>query len=123
MTLPLRPLSHLTSLRITVMDDFMAKDPLSNAPLNTPSFTFGSEAANLEYSILTAILGPSSESNPISDSHSSASPPPVHPYSTSSSEYAASWTGAPGNSLLHSEPNGFHHSPLLVGGIYIIFKR
>ncbi|KAI0281019.1 hypothetical protein BGY98DRAFT_1106620 [Russula aff. rugulosa BPL654] len=96
-----------------VMDGFAVKDPLSNAPLNTPSFTYGSEAANLEYSILTAILGPSAESNSISDSHSSVSPPPVHPYSTSSSEYAASWTGAPGNSLLHSEPNGFLPSPML----------
>ena len=100
----------------------MAKDPLSNPPLNTPSFTFGSEAANLEYSVLTAILGPSSECNPISDSHSSASPPPAHLFSTSSSDYSASWTGAPGNSLLPSEPNGFIPSPLLtVGGIQTIF--
>jgi hypothetical protein len=106
------------------MDGFAVKDPLSNAPLNTPSFTYGSEAANLEYSILTAILGPSAESNSISDSHSSVSPPPVHPYSTSSSEYAASWTGAPGNSLLHSEPNGFLPSPMLtVGGIQTIFEN
>jgi hypothetical protein len=103
------------------MDGFTAKDPLFNAPLNTPSFAYGSEAANLEYSILTAILGPSPENNPISDSHSSASPPPVHPFSTSSSEYAASWTSAPGNSLLHSEI-GFHPSPLLtVGGIQTTF--
>ena len=96
------------------MNGFTAKDPLCN----TASFTFGSEAANLEYSILTAILGnPSPES---SDSHSSASPPPsLHHFSTPPSEYAASWTSAPGNnSLLHSEPNGFIPSPLVtVGGI------
>ncbi|KAF8499716.1 hypothetical protein F5888DRAFT_1898560 [Russula emetica] len=101
-----------------VMDGFTAKNSLSNTPLITPSFTFGSEAANLEYSILTAILGnPSPESNPTSDSHSSASPPPsVHPFSTSSSEYLASWTGAPGNSLLPSEPNGYLPSPLVTPG-------
>jgi hypothetical protein len=107
------------------MDGFTAKDPLSNTPLNTPSFTFGSEAANLEYSILTAILGNASpESNLTSDSNSSASPPPsVHPFSTSS-EYPASWTGAPGNSLLPSEPNGFLPPPLIttVGGIQTIFE-
>jgi hypothetical protein len=101
------------------MNGFTAKDPLCN----TASFTFGSEAANLEYSILTAILGdPSSEGNPTSDSHSSASPPPsVHHFSTPPSEYPASWTSAPGNSLLHSEPNGFFPSPLVtVSGIQII---
>jgi hypothetical protein len=107
------------------MDGFTAKDPLSNTPLNTPSFTFGSEAANLEYSILTAILGdPSRESNPTSDSHSSASPPPsVHHFSACPSEYSASWTSAPGNSLLPSEPNGFLPSPLVtVSDIQTIFE-
>jgi hypothetical protein len=107
------------------MDGFTAKDPLSNTPLNTPSFTFGSEAANLEYSILTAILGdPSPESNPTSDSHSSASPPPsVHHFSACPSEYSASWTSAPGNSLLPSEPNGFLPSSLVtVSDIQTIFE-
>src|SRR6267154_2840813 len=106
------------------MNGFTAKDALSNTPLNMPSFTFGSEAANLEYSILTAILGnPSPESNPTTDSHSSASPPPSvhHPFTTS--EYSAPWTSAPGNSLLPSEPNGFFSSPLVtVGGIQTIFE-
>ena len=108
------------------MNDFIPNDPLSNTPLNTPCFTFGSEAANLEYSILTAILGnPSPESNTTSDSHSSASPPPSvhHPFSTSLSEYAAPWTGAPGNSLLPSEPNGFLPSSLVtVGEIQTVFE-
>lgn len=100
-----------------VMNGFTAKDPLSNTSLNTPSFTFGSEAANLKYSILNAILGdPSPESHPSSDSHSSASPPPAHHHFSTSSEYAASWTGAPGNSLVASEPDGFFPSPLIPTG-------
>lgn len=117
-------ISRLTSL-CTVMDRFNAKDPLSNTPLNASSFTFGSEAANLEHSILTAILGnPSPESNQTFDSRSSASPQPsVNPSSASSSEYPASWTGAPGNSLLPSEPNGFLPSPFVtVGTIQTIFE-
>src|SRR6266436_1416926 len=108
------------------MDGFAAKGPLSNTSLNTPSFTFGSEAANLEYSILTAILGnPSPESNPSSDPHSSATPPPsVHTFSTSSSEYPPSWTGAPGNPLPSFEPNGFLPSPFVtVSGIQTILQN
>ena len=107
------------------MNGFTAKDPLSDTPLITPSFAYGSEAANLEYSILTAILGdPSPESNLTSDSHSSASPPPsVHPFSSSSPEYPSPWISAPGNSLLPSELNGYLSSPLVtVGGIQSIFE-
>jgi hypothetical protein len=45
-------------------ESFSPSDPLFNVPFD-PSFSFGSEAANLEYSILSAILGnPSPESQP-----------------------------------------------------------
>ncbi len=109
------------------MDGSTAKDkgPLFNTSLNTPSFTFGSEAANLEYSILTAILGNSSpEGNAPSDHHSSSTPPlSVHSFSTSSSEYPASWTGVPSNSLLPSDPDGLLLSPFVtVGGIQTVFE-
>ncbi|KAK2464242.1 hypothetical protein APHAL10511_003699 [Amanita phalloides] len=61
-------------------DPFSQNDPLLNNSFD-PTFSFGSEVAGLEYSILSAILG-----NP-SPPASETSPPPQHqPYSNWSSE-------------------------------------
>ncbi|KAH7929833.1 hypothetical protein BV22DRAFT_1029012 [Leucogyrophana mollusca] len=54
-------------------EPFQANDPLFNVTFD-PNFTFGSEAANLEYSILSAILG--NPSPP--DSGTAPSPPQPH---------------------------------------------
>ncbi|KAJ3567582.1 hypothetical protein NP233_g6277 [Leucocoprinus birnbaumii] len=74
-------------------ESFAQADPLLGAPFD-PNFTFGSEAANLEYSILSAILG-----NP-SPSDSSTSPPPPPPPSYTS------WSST-------SDPIDFSTSPRL----------
>ena len=97
----------------SVVDNFSPTDPLFNPAFDTPPFPFGSEAANLEYSILSAILGnPPPEGNPPSDSHPSSTPPPsTVPFVAPSSEYATSWSGAPNGSLLPSEPSTFLTSP------------
>ncbi|KAI9456508.1 hypothetical protein BJY52DRAFT_1275841 [Lactarius psammicola] len=97
----------------SVVDSFSPTDPLFNPAFDAPSFPFGSEAANLEYSILSAILGnPSPEGNPPSDSHSSSTPPPsTHRFTAPSSEYATSWSGGANGSLLPSEPSSFLTSP------------
>ncbi|KAJ8469162.1 hypothetical protein ONZ45_g16984 [Pleurotus djamor] len=63
-------------------DSFQQTDPMFNVPFD-PNFPFGSEAANLEYSILSAILG-----NP-SPPESGSSPPATQPPSTAS---FSSWT-------------------------------
>ncbi|KAI0040010.1 hypothetical protein FA95DRAFT_1503447 [Auriscalpium vulgare] len=72
---------------------FSPDDPMFNVPFD-PSFPFGSEAANLEYSILSAILG-----NPSPESHSSNSPPPsAHPFSTTAShDFSSALEMAPKN--------------------------
>lgn len=98
-----------------IIDGFTPKDPLFNTSLNVPTFSFGSEGANLEYSILSAILGNTSpEGNPPSDPQSSTTASPsLHSFSPPSSEYPTSWSGGPGNSLMASEPNGFFPSPFV----------
>ncbi|KAI0063620.1 hypothetical protein BV25DRAFT_1801796 [Artomyces pyxidatus] len=56
-------------------DAFSPHDPLFNVPFD-PAFPFGSEAANLEYSILSAILGnttPDSTNTPPPSAHASDS--------------------------------------------------
>ncbi|KAH9058824.1 hypothetical protein EDB87DRAFT_844575 [Lactarius vividus] len=96
----------------SVVDSFSPTDPLFNPAFDAPPFPFGSEAANLEYSILSAILGnPSPEGNPPSDSHSSSTPPPTTLPFTAPSEYATPWSGGPNSSLLPSEPSNFLTSP------------
>ncbi|KAH8995714.1 hypothetical protein EDB92DRAFT_1943201 [Lactarius akahatsu] len=96
----------------SVVDSFSPTDPLFNPAFDAPPFPFGSEAANLEYSILSAILGnPSPEGNPPSDSHSSSTPPPSTLPFTAPSEYATSWSSGPNGSLLPSEPSNFLTSP------------
>ncbi|KZV63664.1 hypothetical protein PENSPDRAFT_201697 [Peniophora sp. CONT] len=57
---------------------FPSSDPLFSSSLSfDPTFSFGSEAANLEYSILSAILGkPSPESQPEASTNSPASAAP-----------------------------------------------
>ncbi|KAI0268780.1 hypothetical protein BC834DRAFT_653237 [Gloeopeniophorella convolvens] len=94
------------------IDNFSPTDPLFNPAFDT-SFPFGSEAANLEYSILSAILGnPSPEGN-ASESQSSSTPPPqsAHPFAAPASEYATSWSGGPNGSLLPTESSNFLSSP------------
>ncbi|KAF9454047.1 transcription activator of gluconeogenesis ERT1 [Macrolepiota fuliginosa MF-IS2] len=59
-------------------ETFAQPDSLLGAPFD-PNFSFGSEAANLEYSILSAILG-----NPSPSDSSASSPPPPPPPSYSS---------------------------------------
>ncbi|KAI0315956.1 hypothetical protein OF83DRAFT_1061189 [Amylostereum chailletii] len=71
-------------------DPFSPSDPLFNTTFD-PAFAFGSEAANLEYSILSAILG-----NPSPDSHDANSPPSTTPTLTSAQqqqaqEFASAW--------------------------------
>ncbi|VDB89228.1 unnamed protein product [Peniophora sp. CBMAI 1063] len=70
---PPPPISATTST-----DPFPSSDPLFSSSLSfDPTFSFGSEAANLEYSILSAILGkPSPESQPEASTNSPASAPP-----------------------------------------------
>ena len=75
----------------TTAESFAQADSLMGASFD-PNFTFGSEAANLEYSILSAILG-----NP-SPSDTSTSPPPPPPASYTS------WSSA-------SDPLDFSTSP------------
>ncbi|KAH9040147.1 hypothetical protein EDB85DRAFT_1859174 [Lactarius pseudohatsudake] len=95
----------------SVVDSFSPTDPLFNPAFDAPPFPFGSEAANLEYSILSAILGNPSEGNPPSDPHSSSTPPPTTLPFTAPSEYATPWSGGPSGSLLPSEPSNFLTSP------------
>ena len=98
-----------------VVDSFSPTNPLFNPTFDAPSFPFGSEAANLEYSILSAILGnPPPEGNPPLDPHPSSTPPPsVHPFTAPPSEYATSWSGVPNDSLLPAEPSPFLTSPFM----------
>ncbi|KAL4080242.1 hypothetical protein V8B97DRAFT_1864305 [Scleroderma yunnanense] len=73
-------------------EPFPATDPLFNLSFD-PNFTFGSEAANLEYSILSAILG--NPSPPDSASAPSPSQPPIPPVLQTSA-----WSPEP----LHTQP-------------------
>lgn len=79
-------------------EPFPSNDPLFNVPFD-PNFTFGSEAANLEYSILSAILG--NPSPP--DSASGAAPSPSQPQLQSTLSNSA-WSPEP----LHTQP---HYQP------------
>lgn len=107
------------------MDGFTPTDTLFNTSFDAPSFSFGSEAANLEYSILSAILGNPSEGNLPLDSHSSTTPSPsAHPFSVPPSDYATSWSGDPNpSSLLPSEAANFLASPFVaVRSVLTVFK-
>ncbi|KAF8839472.1 hypothetical protein BDN67DRAFT_905456 [Paxillus ammoniavirescens] len=73
-------------------EPFSTNDPLFNVTFD-PNFTFGSEAANLEYSILSAILG--NPSPP--DSASAAAPSPQQPQNLPNS----AWSPEP----LHAQPH------------------
>ncbi|EIM81151.1 uncharacterized protein STEHIDRAFT_134790 [Stereum hirsutum FP-91666 SS1] len=74
------------------LEPFPPNDPLFNVPYD-PSFPFGSEAANLEYSILSAILGNPSPG----ESHSTSTPPPTLPPS-GSNPFAAEYGWGPNDS-------------------------
>ncbi|KAG9316248.1 hypothetical protein JVU11DRAFT_2275 [Chiua virens] len=80
---------------IPTSEPFPANDPLFNVSFD-PNFAFGSEAANLEYSILSAILG--NPSPP--DSASTTAPSPSQPQLPSSVPNSA-WSPEP----LHAQPH------------------
>ena len=88
---------HFISPR-SAAEPFSTNDPLFNVPFD-PNFAFGSEAANLEYSILSAILG--NPSPP--DSASAAAPSPSQPQLQPSVPNSA-WSPEP----LHAQP---HYPP------------
>ncbi|THH15134.1 hypothetical protein EW146_g5291 [Bondarzewia mesenterica] len=89
---------------IPTSEPFPPNDPLFNVPFDQ-SFPFGSEAANLEYSILSAILG-----NPSPESQSTTSPPPNQSFTQ---DYSSSWTSDAMNPgpPLSGNSNGFVTSP------------
>jgi hypothetical protein len=108
----------------TVIETFPPTDTLFNPSFDASPFPFGSEAANLEYSILSAILGnPSPEGNPPSDSHPPSPPPSALSFSAPP-EYATSWSGHPsGGPLQSSEPSNFLASPFIgVRGTSTMFE-
>lgn len=94
------PKSPLRSphMSTSAAEPFPANDPLFNVSFD-PNFTFGSEAANLEYSILSAILG--NPSPP--DSASGAAPSPSQPQLQSTLPNST-WSPEP----LHAQP---HYQP------------
>jgi hypothetical protein len=75
-------------------------DPLFNA--FDPNFTFGSEAANLEYSILSAILG-----NPSPSDSGGAAPSPSQPQQASQPLSNSAWSPEP----LHAQPQYIQGPP------------
>ena len=85
-------------MSISPAEPFPANDPLFNVSFD-PNFAFGSEAANLEYSILSAILG--NPSPP--DSASAAASSPSQPQLQSTVPNSA-WSPEP----LHVQP---HYQP------------
>ncbi|KAF5322825.1 hypothetical protein D9619_002031 [Psilocybe cf. subviscida] len=79
---------------IPIADSFPQGESLLSVPFDPTTYTFGSEAANLEYSILSAILG-----NPSPESASTPPPPPQQV--------------PPGYSAWPSDPIDFVASPRL----------
>ncbi|TFY58137.1 hypothetical protein EVG20_g8271 [Dentipellis fragilis] len=101
---------------IPTSEPFPPNDPLFNAPFD-PAFPFGSEAANLEYSILSAILG-----NPSPDSQHTTSPPPAHSYA--SSTWPSDSLGTPSlTSAATADPNDFLTSPGGLGSTRDVFDQ
>jgi hypothetical protein len=82
----------MLTILMNTAEPFPTNDPLFNVTFD-PNFTFGSEAANLEYSILSAILG--NPSPP--DSASAAAPSPQQPQNLPNS----AWSPEP----LHAQPH------------------
>lgn len=89
-----------------IAEPYQQNDPLFTA--FDPNFTFGSEAANLEYSILSAILG-----NP-SPSDSGAAPSPSQPQQSSQPITNSTWSPEP----LHAQPHYMQESPANFGSSY-----
>lgn len=89
-----------------VAEPYQQHDPLFDA--FDPNFTFGSEAANLEYSILSAILG-----NP-SPSDSGTAPSPSQHQQASQSLANSTWSPEP----LHAQPQYMQGSPSGFGSPY-----
>ncbi|TDL25900.1 hypothetical protein BD410DRAFT_895375 [Rickenella mellea] len=69
--------------QLATAEPFPPGDPLFNLSFD-PNFTFGSEAANLEYSILSAILGNPSHDHPHHPSTSTPTTPFAQQFATSS---------------------------------------
>lgn len=82
-------------------------DPLFNA--FDPNFTFGSEAANLEYSILSAILG-----NPSPSDSGGAAPSPSQHQQAPQSLANSAWSPEP----LHAQPQYMPGPPSNFGSPY-----
>ena len=90
--------SHQIAMLTPAAEPFPTNDPLFNVSFD-PNFAFGSEAANLEYSILSAILG--NPSPP--DSASATAPSPSQPHLQPAVPNSA-WSPEP----LHTQP---HYQP------------
>ena len=78
-----------------VAEPFQSHDPLFNVSFDT-NFTFGSEAANLEYSILSAILG----NNPSPPESGGTAPSPSQPQQVPEPLPNSTWSPEP----LHTQP-------------------
>lgn len=91
-------------------DTFSPSDPLFSTPLSfDPAFSFGSEAANLEYSILSAILG---KTSPDSQHDSVNSPPNSAP---PAADFASTWAPDAFIPSASAGTSGFEASP---GALY-----
>ncbi|TRM69393.1 hypothetical protein BD626DRAFT_473924 [Schizophyllum amplum] len=71
------PVSAPAPIPASTSEPFAPNDPMFNLTFDS-NFPFGSEAANLEYTILSAILG-----NPSPPDSSSTPPPPSYPWPSS----------------------------------------
>ncbi|KAF8550896.1 hypothetical protein OG21DRAFT_1513425 [Imleria badia] len=85
---------------IPTSEPFPTNDPLFNVGFD-PNFAFGSEAANLEYSILSAILG-----NPSPPDSASAAAPSPSQHQLQPTVPNSAWSPEP----LHSQPH-YHPAP------------
>ena len=85
---------------VSPAEPFPTNDPLFNVPFD-PNFAFGSEAANLEYSILSAILG-----NPSPPDSASGTAPSPSQHQLQPAVPNSAWSPEP----LHSQPH-YHPAP------------
>lgn len=101
----------LTILIPFTAEPFPANDPIFNLPFD-PTLAFGSEAANLEYSILSAILGNPDATSPLLEGGISSRVSP-EPYAIGLVEGALG-APAPGVALIEGSPEpymqGLHES-------------
>lgn len=93
-------LHPIISPSISAAEPFPTNDPLFNVPFD-PHFAFGSEAANLEYSILSAILG-----NPSPPDSASGTAPSPSQHQLQPTVPNSTWSPEP----LHPQPH-YHPAP------------